>query len=165
MSRAILAVEQPAIGGLLRLAWQLVRERIYDGVCRQGYDDLNPAHLAMFRYEGLDGRRPVEIADSMQITKQSVNDLLRHLERRGYVELTVDPNDSRARLIHLTPNGRRLDSVVRDQARRVEENWARELGSRRFREFRKILAKMATWRRTSSGAIASESKKHGPHGR
>src|SRR5689334_20639480 len=109
MSRAILAVEQPAIGGLLRLAWQRVRERIYEAVRREGYDDLNPAHLAMFRYEGLDGRRPVELADKMQITKQSVNDLLRHLEKRGYVELTQDPSDSRARLIHLTPNGKRLD--------------------------------------------------------
>jgi DNA-binding MarR family transcriptional regulator len=131
------------MGGLLRLAWQRVRERIYNGVRAEGYNDLNRAHLAMFRYEGLEGQRPVELAEQMQITKQSVNDMLRHIERHGYVELTPDPADSRARLIRLTVSGRRLDSVVRAHARAVEEEWAQKLGGRRFHEFRETLARIA----------------------
>ena len=43
----------PRIGALLRLAWQQVRERIDEGVRAGGCDDLHRAHLALFRYEGL----------------------------------------------------------------------------------------------------------------
>src|SRR5215472_2926705 len=64
----------PRIGALLRLAWQSIRERIYSGVRSDGYGDLNPAHVALFRYEGLDGQRPTQLAESIQITKQSVNE-------------------------------------------------------------------------------------------
>ena len=77
-----------------------------------GYDDLNPAHVALFRYEGLHGQRPTQLAEYMQITKQSVNDLVRHLERCGYAESSPDPNDKRARLVYLTPRGRRLEATV-----------------------------------------------------
>src|SRR5579871_6272691 len=92
------ADEGPRVGALLRLAWQRIRNRIYSGVQAEGYDDLNPAHVALFRYEGLHGQRPTQLAESMQITKQSVNDLIRHLEQCGYAELRPDPSDKRAQI-------------------------------------------------------------------
>ena len=82
-----------------RMAWQRVRARIYKGVQHDGYSDLNPAHVALFRFETIDGRRPSQIAESTQITKQSVNDLIRHLDRHGYAQFLSDPSDRRARLI------------------------------------------------------------------
>lgn len=132
----------PRIGALLRLAWQQVRERIDEGVRAGGCDDLHRAHLALFRYEGLDGRRPTQLAEEMQITKQSINDLLRHLEARGYVELRPDPTDRRARLICLTARGRQLEAKVRIQARGAERELARALGQRCFREFRETLVRL-----------------------
>jgi len=134
--------DRPRLGALLRLAWQRVRERIYTGVRDDGYGDLNPAHVALFRYEGFDGRRPTQLAEAMQITKQSVNDLLRHLERHGYVECRSDPADKRARLVHLTARGRRLDAAVRTHARAAERELAEELGEERFRDFYKMLVKI-----------------------
>ena len=134
--------DRPRLGALLRLAWERVRERIFAGVREEGYSDLNPAHVALFRYEGLDGRRPTQLAEAMQITKQSVNDLLRHLERRGYVECRPDPGDKRARLVHLTGRGRRLDATVRTHARAAERELARELGEASFRDFYGMLLKI-----------------------
>jgi DNA-binding MarR family transcriptional regulator len=132
----------PFIGGLLRLAWQNVRERIYAGVVASGYAHLNPAHVGLFRTEGFDGRRPTEIADQMQVTKQSVNDLLRDLERMGYVELQPDPSDARARLVRLTPLGRKLERVVWREAEAAENEIAGALGRRQFRDFRATLAEV-----------------------
>jgi len=43
------------------------------------------------------------LADQLQITKQSVNDLLRHLEQHGYITRQHDPTDGRARIVRLTP--------------------------------------------------------------
>jgi DNA-binding MarR family transcriptional regulator len=132
----------PRIGALLRLAWQRIRERIYSGVRNDGYGDLNPAHVALFRYEGLDGQRPTQLAESVQITKQSVNDLIRHLERCGYAECRPDPNDKRARLVRLTAMGRRLEAAIQKHARAAEKELERELGPVRFRELFTTLKKM-----------------------
>jgi DNA-binding MarR family transcriptional regulator len=135
-------LDAPRIGALLRRAWQRVRERIYLGIRQDGYDDLNPAHVSVFRYEGLDGRRPTQLAEEMQITKQSVNDLLRYLEQRGYVESRPDPEDQRARLIYLTPRGKRLDAAVRAHAAAAERQLSAELGAESFRQFCSTLARI-----------------------
>src|SRR5262249_38838370 len=112
------------------------------GIQRDGYTDLNPAHVAMFRYEGLDGRRPTEVADRMQITKQSVGDLLRHLQRCGYAECKPDPSDNRARLICLTPRGRRLEAAASKYAIAAERELEKEVGRKRFQELREVLLKI-----------------------
>lgn len=124
---------------MLRHAWQEVRLRIYHGVQAEGYDDLTAAHIALFRYESIDGRRPTQVAEQMQVTKQSVNDLLRHLERGLYIELRPDPADGRARQIRLTERGKRLDTVVRREARRAEREIRKRVGSERFDIFRETL--------------------------
>lgn len=136
------AEQGPYVGALLRLAWQRVRERIYSGIQSEGYSDLSAAHIGLFRYEGLDGRRPTELAQRMQITKQSVHDLLRHLERRGYAERKVDPDDKRSRLIYLTARGRKLEALARKYARLAERELAKQLGKKRFQEFRITLLKI-----------------------
>ena len=132
----------PYVGALLRLAWQRVRERIYSGVQSEGYSDLSAAHIGLFRYESLDGQRLTKLAQRMQITKQSVHDLLRHLEQRGYAERRPDPEDKRSRLIYLTPRGRKLEAIVRKYARLAEHELANELGQECFQEFRATLRRI-----------------------
>ena len=73
------------VGAVLRVVWQWVRDQMYAGVVAAGYNDLNAAHVGLWRYPGLDGLRPSQLADLAGITKQSVNDLLGHLERHGYL--------------------------------------------------------------------------------
>src|SRR6185437_7901979 len=82
------------IGALLRLALDDLRRRIHEGVAAAGFDDVRPAHTTLFRWPGPDGRRPTEIAADVQISKQAVNDLLRDLEQRGYLERHPDPSDN-----------------------------------------------------------------------
>jgi len=125
----------PRVGALLRFAWENVRGKIYAGVCRDGFGDLNPAHVAIFRYEGLEGKRPSQLTEQMQITKQSIHDLLRHLEDCDYIEFRPDPNDKRARLISLTVRGRKLGAAVQKYADAAEFELEQQLGSKRFREF------------------------------
>src|SRR5215212_6338999 len=66
----------PAIGALLRLAWQAVRERIYEGVLEAGYTDLSRSHVLLFRWPTIDGLRPSELAARNQLSRQAINDLL-----------------------------------------------------------------------------------------
>ncbi|MCU1427123.1 MAG: MarR family transcriptional regulator [Actinomycetia bacterium] len=127
------------MGSRMRLVWQWVRTRIYDGVVAAGYDDLNRSHIGVFRFPGIDGLRPSEVAQEMQITKQSVNELLGHLERLGYLVRELDPNDSRARIIRLTNAGRKLERAVLREARAAEAEIAELVGPRRFAQLRTAL--------------------------
>jgi DNA-binding MarR family transcriptional regulator len=133
----------PYLGALLRLGWQFVREEIFSGVLAAGYDDLNPAHVGLFRYPTLDRQRPSELADQLQITRQSVNDLLGHLEQCGYLTREADPADGRARVIRLTVTGRRLEKDINAQARAAEAKIGERLGPRSFSQLRTALEDLA----------------------
>ena len=122
----------PYVGAMLRVVWQWVREQLYAGVVAGGFDDLNAAHVGLWRYPGLDGLRPSQLADRVGITKQSVNDLLGHLERHGYLLRVADPADRRARVIRLTPRGRRLQETIYTAAGAAQLRIAEILGPRRF---------------------------------
>jgi DNA-binding MarR family transcriptional regulator len=84
--------------------------------------------------------RPSELADEMQITKQSVNDLLGHLEQRGYLVREPDPVDSRSRRIRLTDLGRELEDAVWSAAASAERTAATLIGEDRVQELRRTLA-------------------------
>ena len=129
----------PYLGAMMRVGWQFVWDQIFTSVHAAGYDDLNPAHIGAFRYPTLDRLRPTELADQLQITKQSVNDLLAHLEQRGYVTREPDPSDGRARVIRLTPKGRRLERTVNSAAHAAELEIAELLGPREFSQLRHAL--------------------------
>src|SRR4051812_35217342 len=112
----------------MRVVWQWVREQVFTGVRAAGYDDLNPAHIALLRYPSVDGLRPIEIAERMQITKQSVHELLDQMEQRGYLTRQRDPTNRQARVVRLTAEGRRLELEVRARAAAAEVQIAAMLG-------------------------------------
>ncbi len=124
------------MGSRLRLIWQWVRDRIYGEVRAAGYDDVGPAHVFLFRMPSMHGRRPSDIAETMQITKQSVNELLGHLERQGYLTREVDPADNRARIVRYTRKGHTFERIVIDAARRADRELSKMLGATRFRRLR-----------------------------
>jgi len=120
------------IGAMLRDIWQWVRDQMYAGVVAAGYDDLSAAHVGLWRYPGLEELRPSQVADRVGITKQSVNDLLGHLEQHGYILRVPDLVDGRARVIRLTPKGRRLQQTIYAEAGAAQLRIEEILGSRRF---------------------------------
>ena len=127
------------VGAMLRVVWQWVRDQMYAGVVAAGYDDLNAAHVGLWRYPGLDGLRPSQLADHAGITKQSVNDLLGHLERQGYLGRVPDSADGRARVIRLTSKGRRLEETIYAEAWKAQLRISEILGPRRFAQLHSSL--------------------------
>jgi DNA-binding MarR family transcriptional regulator len=134
----------PFIGSLCRVVWQWVREQIHTAVVAAGYDDLTPAHVSIFRYRSIEGMRPSDLADDMHITKQSVNELIGHLERQGYLVRERDPADSRSRRIRLTASGRELQAVTARAAEQAERDAAELIGAERMDELRRTLTDLAS---------------------
>jgi DNA-binding MarR family transcriptional regulator len=129
----------PYVGALLRVVWQWVRDQLYSGVLAAGFDDLSPAHVALWRYPGLEGVRPSQLADRVGISKQSVNDLLGHLERHQYLSRVPDSDDGRARVIRLTAKGRRLGETIYASAGEAQQQIEVILGPRRFAQLHSSL--------------------------
>jgi DNA-binding MarR family transcriptional regulator len=129
----------PYVGALLGVVWQWVRDQLYAGVVAAGYDDLNAAHVGLWRYPGLEGLRPSQLADRRGITKQSVNDLLGYLEQHGYLLRVPDSVDGRARVIRLTPKGWRLQNTIYAEAGSAQLRIEEILGPRRYAQLHSSL--------------------------
>lgn len=129
----------PYIGSLTRQVWQWVRQRVYAEVTAAGFTDLKPAHVAVFRNPSPDGKSPSELAGQLNITKQSVNELLGHMEQHGYLIREPDPRNSRRRQIRLTAKGRQVEAVAGAAARGAEKTAADLLGEQRLAELRRTL--------------------------
>lgn len=50
---------------------------------------------------------PAKLAKSFQVTKGAMTNTLQRLEAQGYVRMTPDPKDARAKLVEITDAGRR----------------------------------------------------------
>jgi DNA-binding MarR family transcriptional regulator len=127
------------VGALLRLAWLAFREQMYSKVAEAGYTDLQRAHVALFRYPTIADLRPSQLAEQAGLSKQSMNDLLRQLEAKGYIKLRPDRADRRAKRIALTDRGSELMELVRSAARQVSEEWAAVVGQDRIGDVRATL--------------------------
>jgi DNA-binding MarR family transcriptional regulator len=73
------------------------------------------------------------------ITKQSVNDLIGHLEGHGYLLRVPDSADGRARVIRLTSKGRRLEQTIYAGARAAQLQIEEILGPPRFAQLHRSL--------------------------
>jgi DNA-binding MarR family transcriptional regulator len=122
----------PYIGALFRLLWQRMRDEAHLRVAAAGFPDVQPAHLQVFRLPSPEGVRPSDLAARLQISKQSVNDLLGHLEEHGYLTREADPSDGRGRVVRLTAKGRRLEDEVHAAGRLAEAETKARLGASRY---------------------------------
>jgi DNA-binding MarR family transcriptional regulator len=101
-----------------------------------------PAHTAVFQHIKAEGSRLSELAQSAQITKQSMGYLVDYLEERGYVERKADRSDRRASLIFLTERGWNQIRAALAIIASIEEEWARSLGTRDMEQLRRHLARL-----------------------
>lgn len=85
--------------------------------------------------------RASQLVAACHVTKQAISQQLGHLQRRGYVEVTPDPHDHRARQVALTDTGRAAQVLVAEVLADVEGEWRAALGSGSVEQIRLILAR------------------------
>jgi DNA-binding MarR family transcriptional regulator len=132
----------PNLGILLRAPFQEVVRRVSAELAGAGFDDLRPAHTAVFQHIAPDGSRLTELAERAQITKQSMGYLVDYLEQRGYLERRPDPSDRRAALVCLTDRGWAQIRAAMAIIRTVEREWTRALGKQRMQQLRELLTEL-----------------------
>jgi DNA-binding MarR family transcriptional regulator len=76
------------------------------------------------------------------MTAQAMGELVDELEEMGYVVRRPDPSDRRAKLILLTPKGRKCIAAGRATIEGLEEKITETLGEQGHRELRELLKKL-----------------------
>ena len=107
------AISREDLGFLLAKAVQRWNELLYERFVSAGYEDVRPSYGSVLLplYEE-DGLRIGELARRARLSKQTMTDLIRRLERDELVERRTDPTDGRAALIFLTARSRRFKPVA-----------------------------------------------------
>jgi DNA-binding MarR family transcriptional regulator len=132
------------IGRLLLRAQRGFEAELNARLRERGYSDIRQAHSALFAHIDLQGTRSGELAERAGITKQGMGQLLKDLEKKGYVERVEDPTDRRARIVRLTKKGLRHIRDAGEIIGEVEEAYARRIGDGRLETLRAILKDLSS---------------------
>ena len=130
------------LGILLREPFRIGSERLHQRLAERGHPDVRAPHGNVFQYLDDSGTRVSVLAQRAQITKQSMAELVAHLERHGYVERVPDPDDRRAKLVRATARGREVYAIARDVVAEIEAEWTRRLGATKVRQLRRLLQEL-----------------------
>ena len=100
---------------------------------------MRAPHGNVLQFLDAEGTSVSELARRAQMTKQSMAELVAHLERHGYVERVPDPADRRARLVRATARGAEVYAIAREVVAELEQRLAARLGPERFTQLRELL--------------------------
>src|SRR6185437_15270437 len=127
---------------LLREPFRIGSELLHVRLAERGHPDVRPPHGNVFQFLDDDGTRVSVLAQRAQITKQSMAELVAHLECHGYVERVPDPSDRRAKLVRATARGSEVYAIARDVVAEIEADWTRQLGGPKMRQLRELLTEL-----------------------
>lgn len=105
------------IGTLLHDTTRLLRRRFDDKA--KTYGLTLPQWKALGAIHKQDGITQVALSSCVDIDAMTLSGILDRLEKRGLIERFVHPDDSRAKLTRLTPDGLKLVAVARDVGAQV----------------------------------------------
>ena len=127
---------------LLREPYRIGSERLVERFAERGHPEIRAPHGNVFPFLDDGGTRVSVLAQRAQITKQSMAELVIHLERHGYVERIPDPGDRRAKLVRATAKGDELYAIAREFVAELEAEWTDRLGAARMRQLRELLVEL-----------------------
>ena len=117
----------------MRTGYHRTMEYVQARLEQLGFDDVRPAHMAIFQNLGAEGARIGELAERAKLTNQSVGYLVDYLEEHGYVERRPDPTNRRATLVCFTERGWMRPTRARKSStssmRSSPNGWARRAGA------------------------------------
>jgi DNA-binding MarR family transcriptional regulator len=136
-------ISRDDLGFLLAKAMQRWNELLAERFTAAGYADVRPAYGSVLLplYEE-DGLRMGELARRARLSKQTMTDMVRRLERAGLVDRRLDERDARASLISLTARSRALEPVVAATLAELDALVRKRLSPKRVDELKNALREL-----------------------
>jgi DNA-binding MarR family transcriptional regulator len=126
---------------LLREPFQAMTDVLLDRLAARGHGAVRQPHAAVFEFLDDDGTRVSVLAERARMAKQSMAELVAHLEDHGYVAREPDPDDGRAKLVRATAKGREVFAIAREVAAELEARLEQELGAADVARLRVLLGR------------------------
>lgn len=124
---------------LLREPFAAMTDRLLARLAARGHGAIRAPHAAVFEFLDDDGTRVSVLAERARVAKQSMAELVAHLEGHGYVERSADPADGRAKLVRATGRGREVFAIAHEELERVERELVAAMGERDLARLRGLL--------------------------
>jgi DNA-binding MarR family transcriptional regulator len=110
---------------------------------QQGFTDFKPSFPSILSNLDTEGTHIGVLASRAGVTRQAAGQLVREVERCGYVTLARSPHDTRATLVRFTARGRKVNLAAVEIVQRVEREWASMLDAGEFAKIRAGLLRIA----------------------
>ena len=127
---------------LLREPFRVMSDQLIERLAERGHPAVRYPHGSVLQYLDDDGTRVSTLAERAGMTRQSMTQLVEHLERHGYVERVPDPSDGRAQLVRATARGNDVFVVVREFVAEVEARLEATLGTAKVTQLRGLLREL-----------------------
>lgn len=141
------------LGTLMRTGYHRTMEYVQARLEQLGFDDVRPAHMAIFQNLGPEGARIGELAERAKLTNQSVGYLVDYLEEHGYVERRPDPTNRRATLVCFTERGWDEADACAKILDQLDEELTTRMGAERLEQLQALLAEATAALHASKLAI------------
>lgn len=132
-------MEIPALG-LFRLAYNQLSLEVTDAVAKVVPEQKPSYGNVMEQLDYRDGLRQTDLARGAGMSPQSIGELVDQLEELEMVERRPDPDDRRAKRVHLTEKARKAQRAARDAVMATDEKVAELLGDERFAQLKADVA-------------------------
>jgi DNA-binding MarR family transcriptional regulator len=114
---------------LLALAFSDLIDGLHERLMKRGWRDVRPRYGYVLLAVAGRPRTGADIAGLMDMTKQAASKLIDEMEAADYVRRRPHRDDARAKLVTITPRGKRLLATVELIYRELEGEWATTIGA------------------------------------
>ncbi len=111
-------------------------------LAQRGYTDFPFASASLLWLLDEGGTRSTLLAQRAGVTKQAMSQQVRLMERQGYLEQVADPNDTRAKVVRMTPRGEAVKTACVEVREELNQRVAKLIGREEAREMESNLDEM-----------------------
>jgi DNA-binding MarR family transcriptional regulator len=130
------------LGSLLTAAGQRLSARLDAELQAAGFTDLRAAHAPIFMAIAPEGSRVTDLAERATMTKQAAGELIGYLTKQGYLSVSTDPTDRRAKSVALTDRGWAAIEAGRQVIADYDQWLAEAVGPEQVSQLRDVLSRI-----------------------
>lgn len=129
------------MGRLLLDAFNWFDAGLLASLKKQGWPELSHSQSMVMAYLGSDGIRISELARRLGVSRQAAQKSVKELERLKLVITEVDPTNSSAKTVVLTPQGKANVTAALNIFSEIEKQLSKRIGASEFASMRDALEK------------------------
>jgi len=134
-----------ATARLLLDAFRAFENELAQILAAKGFTDVTMGNFNVLRHLNPEGMHLSELAKDAQISKQAIGKMISELEHKGYVELTPDETDARAKYVRFTVKGQKFIDQAISIVSEMEDKYQSLLGKKDYNTLRQSVSQIYQW--------------------